>query len=396
MRTTCLTVLIAAAVGFAASSCGGSVPVRIVGMDDQEVAVGDLLELTVRGTVSGDIALDSPMLADAQVVPLVSETATAIFRWIPLASDVGIKTLTFSLHAGGQQATESVIVTVQPSEIGRPKFVGTPYNILLDLSQTKTATLPIMVKDDDSEEVMMEVVPGTELQNATLTVGAGGKTAMFTFAPTPAQLADRCSFGTQLRVRDPGGLESLAGVFIEARNGCGAEPGILINEILYDPPAGFDPNNDGKQNTTEDEFIEMVNVSTKPIELGGATISDSLIVRFTFPFPTTLQPKDSVVVFGGGVPTGFTDPRVKVFAATGVNGLSLNNSGDMVVLRGADNSLIDSVSYPSACIYCPAEPDASVNREVDLNRNTLFLSHDLLDGSAAVYSAGKRFDGTPF
>lgn len=395
MRWKRSLVVIAAIFAFA---CGGGVPARIVGMDDEEVAVGDLLELTVRGTVQGDIALDSPMLADAQVVPLVSETATAIFRWIPLASDVGVKTLTFSLHANGQTATESVIVTVQPSEIGRPKFTGTPYNILLDLSQSKIATLPITVKDDDSEEVTMEVVAGTELQNATLTVGPGGKTAMFTFAPTAAQLADRCSFGTQLRVRDPGGLESLAGVFIEARNGCGAEPGILINEILYDPPAGFDPNNDGKQSATDDEFIEMVNVSVKTLELGGATISDSLYVRFTFPFPTTLNPGDAVVVFGGGTPTGFTDPRVKAFAAPGGigGGLSLTNTGDMVTLRGADNAIIDSVSYPAACIYCPTEPDASVNREVDLNRNTLFLPHDLLEGSTALYSAGKRFDGKPF
>src|SRR5689334_2768876 len=113
MRGTRYLVLVYALLWF---GCGGGVPARIVGMDDRSVSVGDLLELTVRGTVQGDISLESPMLSDAQVVPLVSETATAIFRWIPLASDVGDKTITFALHAGKDTATESVVITVLPSE----------------------------------------------------------------------------------------------------------------------------------------------------------------------------------------------------------------------------------------------------------------------------------------
>ncbi|MBL9007500.1 MAG: lamin tail domain-containing protein [Myxococcales bacterium] len=376
--------------------CGSGVPARIVGMDDRTIAVGEQLELTVRGTVPGEISLESPVLADAQVTRLASETATAIFRWVPVASDVGVKPLTFALKAGGQSATESVVVTVVPSEAGRPRFLNAPYNILLDLSQSQTATLPIAVKDDDNEAISLAIVGGTELANATLDVMPNGKTAMFTFSPTPAQLADRCSFGTQLRARDPGGLEALAGIFIEARNGCGAEPGVLINEVLYDPPTGVDPNRDGTISTSEDEFVELVNISGKAIELGGATISDAVAVRFTFPTPTTLQPGDSAVVFGGGTPQGFP-ARVKVFAAPSITGgLSLNNSGDTVTLRSSDNAIIDSVTYPAACVRCTASIGTSINRQTDLNRNTLFVGHDLVQAAVGKCSPGARANGTAF
>lgn len=389
-----LLVLLSALVWF---GCGSGVPARIVGMDDRSVAVGDLLEITVRGTVQGDISLQSPMLADAQVVPLVSETATAIFRWIPLASDVGVKTVTFALKAGGDEATESVVVTVLPSEAGRPRFINTPYNILLDLSQSMSATLPITVKDDDSENVMLGVVPGTELGNAMLMVGPDGKTATFTFTPSAMQLSDRCSFGTQLKVRDPGGLEALVGVFVEARNGCGAEPGVMINEVLYDPPPGLDPNNDGTSNQTEDEFVEIVNVSGKVVQLGGATLSDATMVRFTFPSPTTLMPGDSAVVFGGGMAMGFP-ARVKAFVAPGGagGGLALNNTGDTVTLRGSDNAILDSVTYPAACVRCSSTIRASITREEDLNRSSLFIGHDLAQGSTTKFSPGARVNGMPF
>ena len=62
------------------------------------------------------------------------------------------------------------------------------------------------------------------------------------------------------------------------------------------------------QQFSEDEFVELVNISSKAIELGGATISDAVAVRFYLSTPTTLQPGDSAVVFGGGMPQGASRP----------------------------------------------------------------------------------------
>lgn len=384
----------------AVSGCGKSIPPLLIGLDDRQLQVGSLLEQSVRGTVPGVLALEKPYPAGVALVPLYGETATALLRWIPLASDVGAHTLTLSLDADGQKVTESLIVTVLPSELGRPQFFGTPYNILLDLSQTRTATLRIIVKDDDDTSDTLEVVPGTELMGGMLDTDIDGKSGTYTFSPTAAQLLDRCSFSTQLRARDPKGMEARTGIFIEARNGCGAEPGILINEILFDPPNAKDVNNDGKiDQLLEEEFVELVNITDHAIELGGATISDSLMVRFTFPTPTTLQPKQAAVVFGGGAPKGFP-ADVKVFAVPvggfGAQGLSLNNAGDSVILRSSDGSLIDSVSYPAACVACGDGINQSVVRQTELNRSTRFIAHNKAAGAVGLYSPGRRVDGKVF
>lgn len=393
------------------SGCGKAIPPLIVGVDNRTLPVGGLLEAIVRATVPGTLSLADPYPKGVQLVPLSGETATALVRWIPLASNVGMHTLTLVLDAEGQQVTESFIVTVLPSEIGRPQFQGTPYNLLLDRSRideitmkpVDSVTLNLVVKDDDDTSVVLEVVPGTELEGATLEPELDGKTAVFTFKPSAAQFADRCSFGTQLRARDPKGMEARAGVFIEVRNGCGQEPGLLINELLYDPPTGSDVNQDGTVNQVHEEFIEIVNIAARPIELGGATLSDTTKIRFTFPTPTTLQPKQAAVVFGGGTPKNFP-ADVKVFASSDPAGLELNNGGDTAYLRSSDGSLIDSVTYPSQCLVipnvggCSSSVNQSINRQMELSRTTPFVRHEAAAGLTpkVYFSPGRRANGKVF
>src|SRR6185369_8542101 len=53
---------------------------------------------------------------------------------------------------------------------------------------------------------------------------------------------------------------------------------LIINEYLADPPAGppGDANGDGITNSTQDEFVELVNNGTSPVDIGGFTISDAI------------------------------------------------------------------------------------------------------------------------
>lgn len=391
---------------FAHGGCGGSVTPLILGLDDRTTQVGSLLEVIVRGTVPGEISLQKPHPATVQLIPLQAETATAMMRWIPLASEVGMTPLTFALAAGSTTATETMTVTVRPSEIGRPQFLGTPYNALLDRAEKdpetmmpplRAVSLRLQVKDDDDTSILLQVVPGTELQNGVLDVDIDGKSATYTFTPSKAQLDERCSFGTQVVARDAAGQEARAGVFIEVRNGCGAEPGVLINEIYYAPDG--DANGDGTVSAREDEFVELVNVTDHDIELGGATIRDDSMPRFVFPTPTTLSPRQAAVVFGGGTPKGF-GADIKVFVvpgAFGSSGLALNDTGDLVTLRSSDGSTIDSVRFPADCAGCNSQTRVSITRGEELSRATRFIPHDQAQGAAGRrYSPGRRADGKPF
>ncbi|NNE43785.1 MAG: lamin tail domain-containing protein [Gemmatimonadetes bacterium] len=118
---------------------------------------------------------------------------------------------------------------------------------------------------------------------------------------------------------------------------------VTLNEILADPPAGLagDANGDGVRDTADDEFVEIYNGSGSAVDLSGWTLLDSTGLRHTFGTGPVLQAGEFHVVFGGGTPTGI--PSGTATASTG--GLSLNNSGDTVLLVGADGVTRDAHTY---------------------------------------------------
>ena len=77
---------------------------------------------------------------------------------------------------------------------------------------------------------------------------------------------------------------------------------VAINEVLADPAAGApgDANGDGSRDFAEDEFIEIVNLSTAAIDISGWTLSDDdEDPRFAFPAGTILRGGCAAVLFGG-------------------------------------------------------------------------------------------------
>lgn len=122
--------------------------------------------------------------------------------------------------------------------------------------------------------------------------------------------------------------------------------GMRINEVLADPASDItgDANRDGIRDSADDEFIELVNCNSVPIDLAGWKLSDLTSVRHTFPDSgMVVQPGEYVTVFGGGDPTGFTG---KVLVAS-TGGISLTNTGDAVSLLDRSGNLVDIYSFGS-------------------------------------------------
>ncbi len=171
----------------------------------------------------------------------------------------------------------------------------------------------------------------------------------------------------------------------------GAAPeavGVIINEVLADPingPEG-DANADGWYDASEDEFIEIVNATNKPVDIGGWTIADNVKVRFHFPSGVTLTAGAAAVVFGGGdiapLPAA---PDALVFAAE--DGLSLANGGDTVIVRTAEGVVVDRLVYGPE-----AGSDRSLNRESEGDEDAAFVPHP----GDAPFSPGTAADGSPF
>ena len=137
---------------------------------------------------------------------------------------------------------------------------------------------------------------------------------------------------------------------------------LVVSEVLADPPQGVegDANGDGKRDPTEDEFVELVNTGTTPICLAGWTLGDvERPERHVFPLGRALGPGGTLVVFGGGVPTGRFGGADVQWAR---DGLSLSNEGDVVTLRDARDAVALRVSWGD----CAGQPCAADHWPGDL------------------------------
>ncbi|HPF91819.1 MAG TPA: lamin tail domain-containing protein, partial [Flavobacteriales bacterium] len=170
---------------------------------------------------------------------------------------------------------------------------------------------------------------------------------------------------------------------------CEPLPDLVINEVHADPDPDFgDANGDAAVNTSQDEFVEIVNTGAAPVDVSGWTISDNFSVRHTFPSETVIAAGCAIVVFGGGVPTGTFGNAVVQTASTGL--LGLNNTGDDVVLRDGSSTTIASFTYGGE-----GGDNVSLTRAPDLTGG--FVVHSLATGSGGtLFSPGTMVDGSTF
>jgi len=155
---------------------------------------------------------------------------------------------------------------------------------------------------------------------------------------------------------------------------------ILIAEVLADPASGADPNGDGTASTTQDEFVELVNVTAVAIDIGGLTLSDATGLRHTFPPGTWVPSLGVVVVFAGGTPTGTFGGAAVQVASSGQ--LGLNNTGDTLTLSDGA-TVIDTATYGSE-----GGMDQSIVRD-----GAMWVRHSTLPDTVGAYSPGTFSDG---
>ena len=154
---------------------------------------------------------------------------------------------------------------------------------------------------------------------------------------------------------------------------------VTINEFLADPPDGLlgDANRDGVRSSSDDEFVELLNGTEGEKDLSAWTLWDALQMRHQFAAGTLLPSNDRIVVFGGGHPSGI--PGLAVTASSG--SLSLNNSGDQIILRNATGGIVDQILFGS---------EGNLNQS--LNRfpegSGPFQLHTLVSSQRLLFSPG--------
>jgi hypothetical protein len=169
---------------------------------------------------------------------------------------------------------------------------------------------------------------------------------------------------------------------------CGDKPRVgdlIINEVMVNVPQEIagDANADGARDAYEDEFVELINISSSPLDLAGVQIASNEKPKLTFAPGTCLEPFGAIVVFGG--PSGAPAERwgdVLVLRSSARFGFS-NSAGSVQVLSQVGATLF-------AFVY-ENPPMASYVLEPELYGQH-FVSHEV---RGALYSPGLCADGAP-
>ncbi len=173
-------------------------------------------------------------------------------------------------------------------------------------------------------------------------------------------------------------------------SGCPVPDPLTINELQADPDAvNGDANGDGNSDTSQDEFVELVNTTGATLDVSGWTISDAAQVRHTFPAGTMVADQCTLVVFGGGTPTGDFENSIVQVASTGA--LGLNNGGDTITVN-------DGMTDITTLVYgVEGGNNQSITRDPDITGGTPLVQHSTATGSAgALFSPGTLIDGSSF
>lgn len=202
-----------------------------------------------------------------------------------------------------------------------------------------------------------------------------------------------------------------------------AYPHPLITEVLFAVPTGpeGDANADGVRDALGDEFVEITNPHTRPIDLRGYVLLDGSAnprSRFTFAFPAMKVPPGGVVVAFNGYkakipgPVGDAkvvpkalNPNFNNAAVFSVNAgrAGFSNAGDVVVLKAPDGKLVQRVRWGNADQaaggtgflldeLAPASGKSSVQRE-GLTKDAMWRAQTEIDGKAC--SPGKLAEAAP-
>jgi hypothetical protein len=134
------------------------------------------MRILLRGSASeGKVTFsyEAPDIVDLmkrKLAPTLTNYAEgqALFRWIPLAMDVGTHRLEFIALAGGIETRMGVMVTVTPGTGAPPTFrVPVGEGTILDLNRDECLEMDLLVEDVDSPEVTLGIEPPAA-QNLTL------------------------------------------------------------------------------------------------------------------------------------------------------------------------------------------------------------------------------------
>ncbi len=214
-----------------AVACGPTTAPDLTGLTDQVAQVGVELKLELDGTDANGGRLTYSYKApdvkdlDGHAEITVQPSGAGVFRWTPLAADVGSHPFDFVVSNGGASATVTININVKPA-IGsatapifrQPLGTGTT----VDLSKTQCVDIDVVVEDQASANVKLAqeapVIDGAKLNTID------GQSGKWHWCPTAAQQMES-RYTLVLSADDGQNPKTTKPYLIVLRNGVAACPG---------------------------------------------------------------------------------------------------------------------------------------------------------------------------
>jgi hypothetical protein len=246
----------------ALAACGSGEPPDILGLNDQVAVVGQQFMLVLDGVDPDGDTLGYRVVADVALDGNATMTQTptgqGLFRWTPIASDVGMHAFDFTVTDGDNDTTISITIDVRAASGGVPVF-RQPLGAgrVINLASEPCMMIDILVEDQDTAQVTIAEEPPV-ITGATFDQ-LDGTSAQWRWCPTPAQVAESDRYTLTLSADDGDNPKTLKSYVIVLAGGMA--PGIVINEVDYD--------NVGTDTT---EYLELYNPTSTTISLAGLSV----------------------------------------------------------------------------------------------------------------------------
>lgn len=281
-------------------------------------------------------------------------------------------------------STDTLTLTLSPNTI---KETGSPSASTATVTRSGT---PPFASD---LTVAIAITGTTATAPTTVLLPLATGSASFTVTAVDDSLADGDETAT-ITVSAPAFISDAEVITVQND---GDTPPLVINEIQgnpVNPTSGglpIDNNGDGVFDLSQDEFVELVNVSGANLDISGWTLSDNAQVRHTFVPGTIVLVGQAVVVFGGGTVPPSIGNALAFRSTTSQLGLN-NTGGDLVTIRDSSSTFITSAGYSADISTQPA----SFNMSPEKTFGSPYVLHTAVSGAVGNASPGRKVDGLEF
>ncbi len=270
---------------------------------------------------------------DGQVLDFVGTTGSIETESGVTAPDIGTSGTAVSRSPNGTDtnvnSADFIAIAASPgAATGSPSFTSSPTSGATGVSNKANIVFTFSEAMTPSGETVSVVGSSSGAQNSLACVWSGGNTICTINPPTDLTLGETVSV-TMNGFVDASSLPPITNSLsfsVSSSLVCAAGD-VLITEVHPAPASTMDANYDGTSDTTQDEFIEIKNVSGSTCSIAGFVLSDggATSARHTFG-SVSMTAGERIVVYSGNTGSLPTLPGTQVYAASS-GALNLNNTG---------------------------------------------------------------------